>query len=106
MELAGGTNERMVDLPIHHRAGDAQTESDVGDVPDTDQRPWRADTLASEGFLPRTGIRRVALLATASCSLGLRCGGQFDDVRAKEVAWDQEEENRSEDEIFSSIVVT
>lgn len=102
MHFGNGANERMMDETVHCKASDEKTKSGIDPMDPSNDKPCHSEAL---GRL--CGVLKVFRrpLGTTKRAFGLMCGGQLDDVRDKEMARNEQVEDKAEKNVLSTIVV-
>lgn len=95
-----------MDVPIHDICCDSKVCGNVDEVEHGENMPWRSRRFH---HLVHRSSRRLAIVTLFGISngfFGLASGEPFDYVGQKKMAWNQEEEDGTEDEILTPVVMT
>lgn len=92
----------MVNIIVDDEIGHNQTECSVNGMRDGNESPGKLESLL---FLFRLRDAVAAFSPPRCCSLGLLCGGQFDEISYKEMTRYECRENRGEEDVVFAVVV-
>lgn len=105
MQLAKGSDSRVVDVEVDDIGCNSQVESCINAVSKCDQIPSRPESLQFFSPLAMLGCININFLGPRYSSLGLLSSYKLDDVGDKKMTGNEEVEDATIHNILSAIIV-